>query len=63
MLFFLPWTNHIIGLRSGQLRAQKVLSPLEKSLEMPHYVVCPRKKIASRTLRISGTLIVISCLN
>ncbi len=27
------------------------------TLEMPHDIFCPRKKIISRTFRISGTLI------
>jgi hypothetical protein len=31
-------------LRSGQFRGQKSLGPLEISLEMAHYVVCPQKK-------------------
>jgi hypothetical protein len=31
-------------LRSGQFRGQKSLGPLEISLEMAHYVVCPKKK-------------------
>jgi hypothetical protein len=33
--------------------------PLEISLEMAHYVVCPQKKIISRIFKISGALIVI----
>ena len=32
--------------------------PLEISLEMAHYVVCPQKKIISRIFKISGALIV-----
>jgi hypothetical protein len=32
------------SLRSGQFRGQKSLGPLEISLEMAHYVVCPQKK-------------------
>jgi hypothetical protein len=42
---------------SGQFRGQKSLSPLEISLEMAHYVVCPQKKIISRIFKISGALI------
>jgi hypothetical protein len=45
-------------LRSGQFRGQKGLGPLEKPREMPHYMFCPRKKIISRTFKISGALIV-----
>jgi hypothetical protein len=37
---------------------QKSLGPLEISLEMAHYVVCPQKKIISRIFKISGALIV-----
>jgi hypothetical protein len=43
----------------GQFRGQKSLGPLEISLEMAHYVVCPQKKIISRIFKISGALIVI----
>jgi hypothetical protein len=46
------------SLHSGQLGGQKSLSPLEKPLEFADYVFCPHKKITSRTIRISGTLIV-----
>ncbi len=46
------------SLRSGQFRGQKSLGPLEISLEMAHYVVCPQKKIISRIFKISGALIV-----
>jgi hypothetical protein len=35
--------------------------PLEISLEMAHYIVCPQKKIISRIFKISGALIVIFC--
>ncbi len=31
-------------IRSGQFKGQKSLGPLEISLEMAHYVVCPQKK-------------------
>jgi hypothetical protein len=41
-----------------KFRGQKSLSPLEISLEMAHYVVCPQKKIISRIFKISGALIV-----
>jgi hypothetical protein len=34
-----------LAARSGQFRGQKSLGPLEISLEMAHYVVCPQKKI------------------
>jgi hypothetical protein len=34
-------------------------SPRKKSVEMPHYMLCPRKKIISLTFKISGALIVI----
>jgi hypothetical protein len=37
---------------------QKSLGPLEISLEMAHYVVCPQKKIISRIFKISGALMV-----
>ncbi len=30
--------------RSGQFRGQKGLGPLEKSLELSHYELCPLKK-------------------
>ncbi len=43
---------------AGQFRGQKSLGPLEISLEMAHYVVCPQKKIISRIFKISGALIV-----
>ncbi len=49
-------------MRSGQFRNQKSLGPLEISLEMAHYVVCPQKKIISRIFKISGALIVIMLL-
>jgi hypothetical protein len=42
----------------GQFRGQKSLGPLEISLEMAHYVVCPQKKIISLIFKISGALIV-----
>jgi hypothetical protein len=42
----------------GQFRGKKGLGPLEKPREMPHYMFCPRKKITSRTFKISGALIV-----
>jgi hypothetical protein len=45
-------------LRSGQFRGQKSLGPLEISLEMAHYVVCPQKKLISRIFKISGELMV-----
>jgi hypothetical protein len=35
-----------------------LIGPLEISLEMAHYVVCPQKKIISRNFKISGALIV-----
>jgi hypothetical protein len=50
------WANYIMGhfsgyferastsLHSGQFRGRKSLGPLEISLEMAHYVVCPQKK-------------------
>ncbi len=47
----------------GQFRGQKSLGPLEISLEMAHYVVCPQKKIISRIFKISGALIVKNRLN
>jgi hypothetical protein len=49
----------ISSLRSGQFRGQKVLCPLEKSFEMPHYMCCLRKQNGSCIFRISDTLIVI----
>jgi hypothetical protein len=50
-----------IALRYPQdsLGVKKVSGPLEKPREMPHYMFFPRKKIISRTFKISGTLIVI----
>ncbi len=45
-------------LRSGQFGGQKILGPLEISLEMGHYVVCPQKKI-SHIFKISSGLLVI----
>ncbi len=49
--FFWFWANYIMGHfsgyfegASGQFRGQKSLGPLEISLEMAHYVVCPQKK-------------------
>jgi hypothetical protein len=46
-----PW------LRSGLVRNQKGLGPLEKPREMPHCVL-PAKKNNIRTFKIRGTLIV-----
>jgi hypothetical protein len=43
-IIFFSLAKHIMGLCSGQFRGQKGLSPLEKSLEMPHYMFCPRQK-------------------
>ena len=40
------------------LRGQKSLGPLKKSLEMAHKVIVPQKKIMSRSFLNSGTLIV-----
>jgi hypothetical protein len=42
--------------RSGQFWGQKSLDPLE----IDDYVFCPHKKITSRTIKISGSLIVIA---
>jgi hypothetical protein len=39
---FFSLAKHIMGLCLGQFRGQKGLSPLEKYLEMPHYMFCPR---------------------
>ncbi len=47
---------------AGQFRSQKSLGPLEISLKMAHYVVCPQKKITSRIFKISGASIVILLL-
>jgi hypothetical protein len=44
--------------REGQFWAQKGLGPLEKSLEMPHYMFFREKKFKLRTFKINGTLIV-----
>jgi hypothetical protein len=44
-----------LGLFRGALN---FFEPLEISLEMAHYVVCPQKKIISRIFKISGALIV-----
>jgi hypothetical protein len=40
-------------------RAVKNSKPLEKPLEIADHVFCPHKKITSRSIRISGVLIVI----
>jgi hypothetical protein len=45
-------------LRSEQFGGQKSLGPLEKPLEIADFVFCPHRKITSRTIRISGALIV-----
>jgi len=42
--FFWFCANYIMGHFSGQFRGQKSLGPLEISLEMAHYVVCPPNK-------------------
>jgi hypothetical protein len=58
--FFWFWANYILGHFSGYFEgASTFLTPLEISLEMAHYVVCPQKKIISRIFKISGALIVI----
>jgi hypothetical protein len=54
-------SQSIWSLHSGQFRGQKGLGPLKKPREMPHYMFCPRKKIISRTFKISSTLIVNLC--
>jgi hypothetical protein len=46
------------SLRSGQFRGQKGLCTIKKSVKMPYYMFCPRKKIISWTFKTSGTLLV-----
>jgi hypothetical protein len=43
----------------GTIWVQKSLGPLEEPLEIADYVFCPHKKLTSRTIRISGALLVI----
>jgi hypothetical protein len=45
-------------LRPGPFGVKKVLAPSKKPLEITYYLFCPHKKITSRTIRISGGLIV-----
>ena len=49
-----------LWIHSGQFRDQKSFELLKKPLKKPHYMFSPRKKVTSRTFRISGTLIVIN---
>jgi hypothetical protein len=50
-----------VALRCAQdnFGGQKSIGPLEKPLEIADYVFCPHNKTTSRTIRISGALIVI----
>jgi hypothetical protein len=41
-----------------QFGGEKSLCPLEKTLKIADYMFCPHKIITSRTIRISGTLLV-----
>ncbi len=53
------WLQNWPSLRSG---GQKSLGPLEETSKSPINVLCPHKKITSRTMIISGALIVKMCL-
>jgi len=53
------YNRRILGVFRGGLN---LFDPLEKPLEITDYVFYQHKKITSRTIRISGALIVNNCL-
>ncbi len=56
--YLLSHLHHEWKMQFRQFGGQKSLEPPEKPLEIADYEFCPHKKITSRTIGISGALIV-----